>query len=44
MRDAELTRELERRKAYDLVVGPDIATDQSKLSEFFDDFDDKQSS
>ncbi|WP_435362357.1 DUF5591 domain-containing protein [Haloarchaeobius sp. DFWS5] len=34
IRDTELQERLRERKAYDLIVGPDIATDQSKLTEF----------
>lgn len=34
VRDGELHAELRERKAYDLLAGPDIATDQVKLSEF----------
>lgn len=32
--DGELQADLRERKAYDLIAGPEIATDQSKLSEF----------
>lgn len=34
VRDAELQHRLEQRQAYDLVAGPDISTDQSKLTEY----------
>ena len=34
IRDRQLQQQLRERDAYDLIVGPDIATDQAKLTEF----------
>lgn len=42
LRDAELQRQLREQKAYDLIAGSDIATDQATLAEFDAGVDQKE--